>query len=277
MSLFGSDKPYYADEAERGPNSFTDWRIRVFAPPLLFALAWGANSVPLLKFFLTGFHVWMHELGHASAAWLCGYQALPLPLGWTSIAPAPSTTVYYLGLFLLGVLAWVGWRQSRPFAVVLAVALATAQYFMTWRASDHMHDLWIVYGGVGGTFYLSALFIGLFFVRLPAWFRWGACRYLVFFLSASTLLDSWQFWEKVYRGTEEIPFGSLIHGEDDANGDMNRLMSDHGWTMARIRRSFHLLGVGSMVFVGACYVFFALRLDRIGEWFSREPEARAAE
>ena len=277
MSLFGSDEPYYADEADHGLSSFTDWRVRVFAPPVIFGLAWAANAVPITKFFLTGFHVWMHEFGHATAAWLCGYQALPLPFGWTSLSPAPSTTVYYLLLFIFGVLGWFGWQQRRPMAVALAVGLAIAQFFMSWRASDQQHDLWIVFGGVGGTFYLSALLIGLFFVRLPAWFRWGACRYFLFFLAASTLLDSWHFWEQVYRGIEEIPFGSMIHGEEDANGDMNRLMSDHGWTMREIRRTFHLLGIGSLLFVGACYAFFAARADRIGSWFAREPDAQAAE
>jgi hypothetical protein len=117
----------------------------------------------------------------------------------------------------------------------------------------------------------------LFFVRLPAWFRWGACRYFLFFLAASTLLDSWHLWEQIYRGIEEIPFGSMIHGEEDSNGDMNRLMSDHGWTMWEVRRTYHLLGIGCLLFVGACYAFFAARADRVGAWFAREPDAQAAE
>ena len=105
-----------------------------------------------------------------------------------------------------------------------------------------------------------------FFMPLPDWFKWGWCRYAVFFAGASTLLDITDLWRDVYRGVEEIPFGSLLHGEEDAGGDMNRLMDDHGWTMAQIRRNYHLLGQGCWLALGAVYLWFALCLDRAIAW-----------
>ena len=260
------------------PASFEDWRVRVFAPPLLLALAWAVNAGPL-RFFMVGFHVWTHELGHSSAAWLSGYKATPLPIGWTPVEGEQSLFVYFGVLFLFGVLAAAGWREGRPAAVAAAVLGAGLQAWMTWRLSPHTHELCITYGGVGGQFYLGALMMAAFFVPLPDWFKWGWCRYLVFFAGASALLDVSHLWHDVYRGVEEIPFGSLLHGEEDAGGDMNRLMDDFGWTRAQIRRNYHLLGQGCWLALGAVYLCFALRLDRglacCARWRTAELEGGA--
>jgi hypothetical protein len=262
----------YDEEPESGPRSFDDWRVRVFVPPLLIALAFAANASPL-KFFLTGFHVWMHELGHATAAWMTGRRATPLPIGWTSYDPEFSPFVYWGVLFLFGVLAWAGWTQRRFVAVGIAVVGAAAQYWMTWRTPEYTQQLWLAFCGIGGEFYLSTLFMAAFFVRLPEKFRWSICRYVVFFVAASCLLNIWLMWQKVYTGVEEIPFGTMIHGEEDAGGDMNILKDDYGWTHFQIRRTYHLLGQGCLVAFAACYAFFALRLDHLPSLFRRAESA----
>ena len=59
---------------------FDSWLVNVLVPPLLLGLVWLVNQSPL-SFFLTGFHVWMHEFGHSTAAWLTGRRATPLPFG----------------------------------------------------------------------------------------------------------------------------------------------------------------------------------------------------
>ena len=38
---------------------------------------------------------------------------------------------------------------------------------------------------MGGEFYLSTLFMMFFWVQLPDKFRWGACRYVFFFIGAT--------------------------------------------------------------------------------------------
>jgi len=82
----------------------------------------------------------------------------------------------------------------------------------------------------------------VFFVPLPEKFRWGGCRYVFFLIGATAFLDIWTRWTDVYRGIEEIPFGSMINGEEDAGGDMNKLMDDYGWKKFDIRRNYYLLG-----------------------------------
>jgi hypothetical protein len=216
-----------------------------------------------LESLLTGFHVWMHEFGHATAAWLTGRRATPLPFGWTPIEPDYSPFVYFGLLFLLGVLFAAGWKERKAWPMLAAVALAALQYHMTWRLRLPEQEFWWTFGGVGGEFYLSALFMAFFFVELPEKFRWGACRYVFFLIGATAFLNIWLMWDKVYHGLEEIPFGTLINGEEDGGGDMNKLMDDFGWTKFQIRHRYHLLGQWCLAGLGVVYAAFALQLNRL--------------
>jgi hypothetical protein len=104
-----------------------------------------------------------------------------------------------------------------------------------------------------------------FFVQLPEKFKWGACRYVFFLIGATAFLNITHLWAKVYHGLEEIPFGSLINGEGDQGGDMNKLMDGFGWTKAMIRRNYHLLGTVCWVALGLVWAVFALRLNKVAD------------
>lgn len=244
---------------------FGDWRVNTFVPPLLLATVWLLHQTPL-KFFLTGFHVWVHELGHAVPAWLCSRWAVPIPFGWTAIVPDYSPVVHWGLLAAFGALFVAGWRERKAWPMLAAVALAGLQFAMTWRLPEQTQEFWYgAFGGVGGEFCIGTLFMMAFFVQLPEGFRWGACRYVVFFIGASAFLNIWLRWVDVYHGVEEIPFGSLIAGEDDTGGDMNQLMLTHGWTKFRIRRTYYLLGQGCWLALGLTWAAFLLRLNLLAD------------
>jgi hypothetical protein len=241
---------------------------------------WLVNLSPL-QFFLTGFHVWMHEFGHATAAWMCGRRALPIPFGWTPVEPSYSPFVHWGLLLLFGVLFVAGWKERKVWPMLAAVGLAALQHYMTWRMPEHRQEFWwSAFGGVGGEFYLSTLFMMFFFVQLPEKFRWGACRYVCFFIGATAFLNIWMRWGDVYRGLEEIPFGSMINGEDDAGGDMNKLMDGYGWKKFDIRRNYYLLGQGCWIALGLTWAIFALRLNRVAdvmvEWWTARKTTESA-
>ena len=259
---------------------FDNWKVNTFVPPLLLGLVLLVNLSPL-KFLLTGFHVWMHEFGHATAAWLCGRRATPLPIGWTNVDPEFSPFVYWGLLLMFVILFGAGWLERKVWPMVAAVALAGLQFYMTWRLPEHRQEFW--YGsfcGVGGEFYLSTMFMMAFWVQLPEKFKWGACRYVFFCLGATAFLNIWLRWGDVYRGLEEIPFGSMINGEDDQGGDMNKLMDGYFWKKFEIRRNYWLLGWGCWAALGLMWAMFALGLNKVADWvagkFAKE-EAEPAE
>lgn len=245
--------------------AFDNWKVNVLVPPLLLALVFLVNLSPL-GMLLQGFRVWMHEFGHATAAWFTGHRALPLPFGWTPVEGEHSNFVYFGLLFLLGVLFWAGWRERKVWPMLVAVALAALQFYMTWRLTDLQQEFWwSAFGGVGGQFYLSTLFMLSFYVQLPGKFHWGLCRYVFFCIGATAFLDIHVFWLKVWHGLEEIPFGTLIGGEEDAGGDMNKLMTDFSWTKFHIRHTYHLLGNGCWAALIITYAAFALRLNKLAD------------
>ncbi len=244
------------------PFSFDSWLVNLAALPLVAGLALLANLSPL-GFFLKGFHVWMHEFGHATVAWMIGKRALPLPIGWTNVEPEKSNFVYFGVLFLLGVLVIAGWKERKIWPILIALVLAPLQFYMTWRLPDHQADLWQTFGGVGGEFYLSAALMVLFYFQFPEKFKWGACRYGFLFIGASSLLNIYVFWRQVKRGTESIPWGSMVEGEEDGGGDMNILRDDYHWNNHRIIDTYNHLGSACLVTLLVIYVIFALRLDRV--------------
>ena len=245
---------------------FDRWAVNTFVPPLLLGFVLLVNLSPL-KFLLTGFHVWMHEFGHATAAWLCGFRATPLPFGWTPVEPTYSPFVYFGLLLMFGILGVAGWLERKLWAIVAAVALAGLQYYMTWKMPELRQEFWwSAFGGVGGEFYLSTLFMMFFWVQLPEKFKWGACRYVFFLIGATAFLNIWLRWGDIYRGLEEIPFGSMINGEDDQGGDMNKLMDGFGWKKFTIRRNYWLLGWGCWAALGLMWALFVLRLNKAADW-----------
>ena len=248
------------------PFSFDSRLVNLVALPLVTGMAYLVSLTPF-GFLLKGFHVWMHEFGHATVAWLSGRRALPLPIGWTNIEPQKSLFVYLGVLFLLGVLFVAGWKERKVWPMLIAVAVAPLQFYMSWVMPEHRFDLWMSFGGVGGEFYLSAAFMALFYFHLPEKFKWSVCRYVFLFIGASSFLNIWLFWRQVKRGTEGIPWGSMVHGEEDGGGDMNILRDDHGWKNHFITGTYNGLGAACIVALVIIYAIFVLRLDRVaGRW-----------
>ncbi len=243
------------------PRSFDSRAVNALALPLVALLAIVVQQTPF-AFLLTGFHVWVHEFGHATIGWLTGHRALPLPIGWTPIAPEKSLLVYFGVLFLLGVMFVAGLRERKRWPMILAVGLAVLQAYMTWRLPQATAEMWIAFGGVGGEFYLSAAMVGLFYFQFPEKFRWGACRYFFLFIGAGSFFQTFALWRKIYHGDEGIPYGTMINGEEDAGGDMNGLHDEFGWTQREIIHTYHHLGNVCLAVMLGLWVFFALRLDK---------------
>ena len=239
------------------PRNFHSPWINLLALPVVIGIAWLINASPL-QFLLRAFYIWVHEFGHATVAWMSGFKALPLPIGWTNISPTKEDFVYWGILFLLSVFSVAGWKERRIWPLILAPIIAVAQWWMTWRVEEWQTEMWIDFGGVGGEFYLSALMVAAFFIDMPEKFRWGSCRYLFLFLGAACFIETYTFWRDVYVGLEEIPYGTMIHGEGDQGGDMNKLRDGWGWSRQRIYRTYNSLGHACLIAVGGIYAAFNL-------------------
>jgi len=251
--------------------SFNNRYSNALTFPVVTVLALILNGFPLTAVLLRGIHIWIHEFGHATVAWMAGYNAIPLPFGWTNTGLNQSFLVYGGVLTLLGLLAWSGFREGRRWPMVLAIALALLQFIMTWILPDRTYRLLFYFGGVGGEFYLSTLLLVSFYFPLPAYWQWEFWRYPVAIAAAFTFWHIWGLWHQIERGVASIPWGTLWAGVGDANGDMNILSADYGWSDQHIINTYTSLGHICLLVLLGLYGAIVLRQNHhtIYGWWLR--------
>jgi hypothetical protein len=245
-------------DSDTNPLSFHNRYINRGALPIAFLLAIIIQLLSFPRFLLRGIHIWIHEFGHATVSWMAGYQATPLPFGWTNRSLDRSPIVYICVLLLLLILFWSGWREKKRWAMVLASILAVIQLYMTWIMSTDTYEMLVSFGGVGGEFYLSTLLIVCFYFPLPEKFNWDFWRYLFLLMAAHAFTESFGMWHNIKTGAAEIPWGSMLGGQGDAGGDMNRLR-DFNWSDSQIVNTYSQLGNICLFVLIGVYIFFLLK------------------
>lgn len=223
----------------------------VIAFPLILGFCFLLQGTPI-QFFLQGFHVWIHEFGHSTVAWFSGYKASPLPIGWTNVGLEKSNFVYFGVLLLLCLFFYAGWHERKPWPMIISGVLIPVQAFMTWHLSAYHYEIAMAFGGVGGEFILGTAFMLAFFLDFPEKFKWNICKYLFLFLGAATFWQSYLLWQDIGAGRQAIPWGTMIHGGDDAGGDMN-ILTRFGWTPFQIVTAYENLGKGCLAAITGTY------------------------
>ncbi|MEM9216808.1 MAG: hypothetical protein AAGD25_20970 [Cyanobacteria bacterium P01_F01_bin.150] len=242
--------------------SFKNRQSNALMLPLVTVLALILNANPITIALLNGIHIWIHEFGHATVAWLSGYKAIPLPFGWTNTSLEQSLFVYFGVLTLLALLGWSGYRENRRWPIALAIALALLQLVMTWIVPDNTYRMLMAFSGIGGEFYLSTLLLVSFYFPLPDYWQWEFWRYPVAIAAAYTFWHIWGLWRQIDQGIAAIPWGSLWGGMGDANGDMNTLTSSYGWSDQRIIGTYTTLGDLCLFILIGLYLWIVIRQNR---------------
>lgn len=253
---------------DRDLYSFRNRFVLLLTFPVAICFAILFQSLGFTKLLLFPFQLWIHEFGHATVAWFSGRRAIPLPFGWTNVAPERSLFVYFGILTLLGLLFWAGWKEKKRSALLFAIVCAIVQFVMTWVQSADQFQMWLAFGGVGGEFFLSALMIGGFYFQLPNYFRWDFWRYPFIVVGANTFWSAFSMWQQIKKGTESIPWGSLLFGDGDSGGDMNQLSEVYNWSDNTIITTYNTLGNACFIILISLYAFFLIKhrhwiVDRI--------------
>lgn len=194
--------------------------------------------------------MWTHELGHAIVSWLTGIPAIPMPFVTFQIGEDRSTIVIVLvalGWIALG--AW-GIKKRSPGLISGALGIAALQLVLTGIMSPGRANQWVLFAGLGGELVLSTVVMLAFYVRLPL--RWDFWRYPVVFTCAFAYVHALVLWVKVALGVAEMPHGAFAG--DSSEGDVERLLRTHEFTMASLARTYLWLAVACGAVLAVVYL-----------------------
>ena len=169
-------------------------RLRTWAIPVALLAAFLLVSTGpghfLIRVFLS---MWVHEIGHATAAWLCGFPAFPGP--WlTPMAQSRSALFGFLVFAVIGGAAYWSWQAGRRRLGAALVALLAVQLFCTLLLSTARARQFIVFMGDGGCLVLGSLLMLTVYAPEESalkrgWLRWG---FLV--IGAASFADAFAQW-----------------------------------------------------------------------------------
>jgi hypothetical protein len=248
------------EDADAGFRLEVPPRVELAVLPGLFALCWAFASTAFGEILSFVPRLQCHELGHALAAWWSGRRALPLPIGFTAWSEERSSLLVGMQVLFVALLALHGVRERKalPVAIAVALGLAVGVGVTTPLA---VSEGWVIAAGQIGETLLPAVFVAAFHLPLPRRLRWDFWRWLValvaLFALASAVRSGWQ----IADGERPLPWGALLGNESD--GDLNRLVGEHGWTEPGLRRMFGVLpGLALVIAFGTHFAIGGLRVWR---------------
>jgi hypothetical protein len=201
------------------------------------------------------FSMWVHEIGHATAAWLCGFPAFPGP--WlTPMAESRSGPFGFLVFAAIAAAVFWAWRTERRLPASALAVLLAAQLFCTLALTEPRAKQFIVFMGDGGCLVLgSLLMLSVYAPEQSAikrgWLRWG---FLV--IGAAAFADTMAQWWAARTDFDRIPFGM---NEGAGLSDPSVLSETYRWSTDQIVHRYVVLGCACLAVIAAAWALARFR------------------
>jgi len=241
-----------------------------WALPLAFGVALVLNSSGCGRLLVyASASNWAHELGHASWRWLNGRSAVP-SLFFTFYSQ-PGRSAALTLLLLAGLVALFLWARSETCVGLMGLAVLFFFIFVGLialpAAKEHVLES---FAGLFGEFWISTLWVVLFYYRFPDVIRWERLRWAFLFLGACAYTRILGVFWASRADMTLLPWGSFFGGD----GDLDRLLNA-GWLVPTIRRVYFTTAAVCGAVILCHYAYFAFRLETsVGGWFGAVSQGR---
>lgn len=226
-------------------------RLRQWAIPVALAGSWLFVQTGAGRFLATIFSgMWLHELGHASVAWLCSVYALPGP--WRTMVG--DSRSFVVGVCVLAAVTWLAawlWTHHRRGWLWVPAVLVIAQLVGTFGLKLTAVQKWMTFGGDAGAMVFGALLMVTFYARRSSQLRHGWLRWGFLVLGALGFMETADVWWTATHDRDVIPFGEI---EGVGTSDPVRLTDDFGWSVGGMVRAYVTVSVLALALVAAFYV-----------------------
>ncbi len=229
--------------------------IQRLALPLALAIAWALVSTGAGQLLVrTFFSMWLHELGHAAGAWLCGHGALPGPWRtWWSEGRQPLAILILAGG--LAGLGWLGWRTGRRSLLAAALAGLAVQLACTLLPREDASAL-ISFAGDGGGMLLGTALAAAIWSAPGGRTGHSSLRWGFLAIGAASLMDPLHAWLRAWRDPGEVPLGWV---EGVGLTDASAMVERHGWSPTALSRCYLLLGLTCLAALAAGWALSVAR------------------
>jgi hypothetical protein len=229
-------------------------RFRQLAVPVALLGAWAIVHTGLLHMLLrTVFSMWIHELGHAVAAWLSGRWAFPGP--W--FTPVGAQRSWLLATIVAAVLGYVTFRCRRSVWLLIPVVLMGVQVVCTVFLSGRAVTSFIIWSGDGGCMVFGTLLMLSFYAGRDSQIRVGWLRWGFLVIGAAALADGFATWWTARTDRDAIPFGE---NEGQGLSDSTVLVFQQQFSIPGLVNGYVALGLVCLGVLTVAYLR-GLRVD----------------
>jgi hypothetical protein len=235
-----------------GGEAALEQRVRLWALPVALGLTSLLAATSGGRFLLRLFcGMWIHELGHAVTAWLCGFLAFPGP--WLTPVSEGRTQVFsaLFSAALLVVAVRCLLDGARSLAGLALCVLALQLFGSHVLTEDRAHML-VVFGGDACCLWGGALLMSAVYAPEGSWPRRDWLRFGFLFIGAAAFSDVFSQWWAARTDFERIPFGQ---NEGVGLSDPSRLQETWGWSTDQIVGRYVALGCVCLAALAALYVW----------------------